>query len=114
MNTLRQALALPHLFTTSSSNAAISWSKSAFQLEDAQLLWSSGDADGAVRSARQVLRSVPILVDTKTASTSSSTAAEDELNVLRVDALCLLGEWLSSSYLEASSGIKSYLEQAGQ
>jgi hypothetical protein len=31
---------------------------------------------------------------------------------LRVDSLCLIAEWLSTSYLESSADIRSYLEQA--
>ncbi len=121
MTALRQAMANPLFTGTTGSSAGAQhqlWTKSAFQLEDAQLLWSSGDADAAVRSARQVLRvaapiSSPVPIDTKSSAAAAAASAEsDELNVLRVDAYCLIGEWLSKSYLEVSSGIRGYLAEA--
>lgn len=93
--------------------------KLSLKLESAQLSWSEGGVDSAIRAAKHVVQAAQslhraaVLDGASGAGVASSSSLEDTIKLL-VDASCLAAEWMSKSHSEASSVIQSYLKEASQ
>ena len=90
--------------------------KLALKLEEAQLSWSEGLADSAIRAAKHVVIALNSLLPATSASApalaSSDSDSAHETSRLLIDASCLVAEWMSRSHSEASHVIQKFLTSA--
>jgi ataxia telangiectasia mutated family protein len=92
-----------------SYNASIPVSQQlGLRLEEAKLAWKAGQIDCALRGAKSVLQLSP----SDAGRNASQLGSDDTMAHLRVDTLCLLAEWLSSSRSEATSVSEAHLNDA--
>jgi hypothetical protein len=76
----------------------------AIKLEEAQLNWSEGSTEQAIRTVKYI--------STFIHNKLNNSSNDEELKLLHVHSLLLIGEWLSVSHSENSSVIESYLHRA--
>lgn len=84
--------------------------KLALRLEEAQLNWSEGLSDTAIRAAKHIVQSIQAM---QSVGRPSPTDSEMLLKLL-VDSSCLAAEWMSKSHSESSTVIQRYITHASQ
>jgi hypothetical protein len=83
------------------------------QLEAAQLSWSEGMGDTAIRTAKQVVAALNgLLAPGSAAAMAGDVHTNQETCRLLIDASCLVAEWMSRSHSEASHVIQQFLTSA--
>ena len=95
------------------ANSSISLlSKLSLKLESAQLHWSEGAVDAAIRTAKHVVQCVHSIYTNGDPQEFTSSIHRNEIVKLLVDSSCLAAEWMSRSRSESSTVIQRYLNQS--